>query len=228
MAVAFVQANALDQATAPAPTLAFTSNVTAGNLLVAYIGWGSTSVTLTSVTDSLSQTWTIINNPTTGAVSRAAIAYFPSTSGGACTLTATFSSTTTSLIGMHEVSGCATTLPLDVSVANAQSNVTLGTDVITSTAVATTVDGDYIFVGTSDIAQGHPFTAGTGYTAPATGTSNNAGGVGAIWTEYLAPQVTHGSTTGTFSISASGDYPVTVMATFKAAASNTLWAQTQL
>jgi len=47
-------------------TVTFDSNVTAGNLIAVGVEWVSSTVTLDSLTDGLSNTYTLLDNPTTG------------------------------------------------------------------------------------------------------------------------------------------------------------------
>lgn len=215
MATAHVQSYSNTATSNASPTFTFTSNVTAGNLIAGHVAWDSTSATLNSITDGLGNTYTRVDNPTTGVVMRACMFYAMNITGGACTVTFNFSVAVVSLVSMQEVSGCATTNALDVHAIQAQSNLASGTDVASSTAATTTQSGDYIFGGIADIVQGGAWTAGTGYTRDAAGHAEP--GNGSTASEYLANQGSAGSTTVTFSTAVTGMYPITGIMAFKAA-----------
>lgn len=84
MAITLVQSRLTSTALAPPWTLAFTSPVTAGNLLVAAIATnGSRAATLT---DSLGQTWTRAGSYSSGSTCELSIWYVLTTLGGALTL----------------------------------------------------------------------------------------------------------------------------------------------
>jgi hypothetical protein len=212
MSAAHVKSAVGVSASSAAPTLAFGSNVAAGNLICGFIQWDADTVTLNSVTDSLGNTYTLRNNPVTNAAKRSAMFYAPNILGGACTLTFTFSGATTSAQVIHEASGLDTSAPFDGSAMQSQDNVS-GTDAATSTAVVTTASGDYIFGATSEWAIGGVVSEGTGFTVAGAGT--NAPG-GKIVGEYLI-QGAAGSIAATFTIPGGG-YTFTGVMAFKAAA----------
>src|SRR5262245_51108124 len=113
MATAHVQAAASANASSATPTVAFSSNVTAGNAICGFVYWASNSITLDSVADGLSNTYTPLDNPTTNIIWRGALFYALNITGGSCTITATFSSAVASLLLVDEVSGAATTSAVD-------------------------------------------------------------------------------------------------------------------
>lgn len=171
-ATAFVQSKAFNGFSGTDVAATFDANVTAGNLICGYVmwGWSGAQPTLDSVTDSLGNTYTLLHNPTNatpGALKfAAAMFYAKNISGGADTVTATFSgSVSPRRIVIHEVSGADTTAPLDVSAMLAQSDPGTGTDAVTSGSVTTTASGDYIFGATADVSQGTTPVAGTGFTS---------------------------------------------------------------
>lgn len=170
MAVAYVRsANVTEFVDSVTVAVAFGANVAAGNLICGAVSWPSITATLTGVTDTLGNTYTLLDNPTedTGNVSRAAHFYAKNIAGGANTVTATFSaSLTVKKLIIHEVSGCDTTAPSDKHQANVDLNVGTGADAVTSgAAVTTTTNGQYIFGWTmSDNGNGGPEAAGTNYT----------------------------------------------------------------
>jgi len=94
-----------------ARTLAFGSNVTAGNFLVAIVtGYADGSQTF-AVTDSLSQTWSkaILHYDGSGSIG---IYYRLNTAGGACTVTVTPSESVYLGLGIAEFSGVLTSSAL--------------------------------------------------------------------------------------------------------------------
>lgn len=204
----FVQGSS---ASSSAPTRAMGSNVTAGNVICGYIQWTNTSATLNSVTDSLSNTYTRLHNPTDHIIVRSAMFYAVNISGGACTLTFTFSAATASAQIIHEASG-VDAAPFDGSVLNAQDNIGTSADAATSTAITTTAAGDYIFGAASEWSSGGAVTQGTGFTTA--GNGNNASG-GFMRGEYLI-QSGAGSIAATFTMGASGSYSTNGIMAFKA------------
>jgi len=142
---------------------AFVSNVTAGNTIVvtAFCGAGQT---ISSVTDSLGNTYT---ERVSGMSGRLKIYEAPNITGGACTVTVTFSdSVSYRAMSIHEYSGMVNTGAFDVGAAatasRAGSAVTDGnyTDNITTTA-----NGDLIIAAIVNIpAAWVAVDAGTGLT----------------------------------------------------------------
>jgi len=97
-------------------SLAFTSNITAGNLLIAALASALSGDTIT-VSDSLGQTWTPVSatfSAPTGVSMR--VFYVQNCAAGACTVTG--SATGGVDIVIVEVSGCATSSALDVEAHN--------------------------------------------------------------------------------------------------------------
>jgi hypothetical protein len=146
----------------------FTSNVVAGNLIAVWVTWGSSTATLNSVTDSLGNTYTIVQTVTNTTNSqRSAMAYAKNIAGGANTVTATFSASIDYRgIIVHEISGADQTAPLDGNAGQWQTGPGLGTDAVSSGSFTTTKNGDYIFGASMNtgVACAGP-AAGTGFTA---------------------------------------------------------------
>ena len=191
----------------------FGSPLTNGNAVVCGLWWGSGD-TLSNVTDG-SNTYTINSATTTGNGSTINSAYTSNITGSRTTLTATFSaaSNIVHLMACHEVSGIATTSPLDSANASYQQNAPHGTNGITTSNVTTTADGDYIFGYMVDSnAQGDPTSAGTGYTLRASQTGNGDTGRSEDQIQTAA-----GPISATFSDTGTGFPDVLVMImTFKA------------
>lgn len=176
-------------------SIQFTTNVTAGNLVAVYIAWTNATDTLAGVTDSLGNTYTLVQNSTTlGDYGRAAGAYAKNIIGGSCTITVTFSSGAFAArtIIAREISGADTTSPLDGSAAHAQMDPGTGIDAVTSGSITTTASGSYIFAATSDLGQRATVNPGTGFTAREAVTAP-VGGRGA---DYI--QATAGPIAATF------------------------------
>jgi len=104
---------------------AFTSNVTAGNTLIAVVSWEATTDLVTRVTDACGQTWIRVPNSlgfNLATAQGAVVYYFPNTAAGPCTVTATLSAPASyTSIGLHEYTG---TLTPDVASANAGASST--------------------------------------------------------------------------------------------------------
>lgn len=208
MAVAFVQSKAANNGLDTVVTITFDSNVTAGNVIAGHVGWSSTTATISSIADGLGNTYTPLNNPTTGAFTRAAQFYAENISGGSCTITVTFSGLVLAVMVAHEISGVATSSALDKNAMNAQTNPGTGTDAVTSTSVTTTTNGQYIFGAVSELNEMGTFTQGTGFTSRV----DQAG-----YSSEDQVQTSAGAIAATFTADAGFLVPNTGIMTFKAA-----------
>lgn len=213
MPAAFVQGTSYNSTTSQNPTLALGSNATAGNLLAGFIRWESDTVTLNSITDSLGNTFVLVNNPTAhpNISARGALYYAKNISGGADTLTFNFSASVSSAAVVHEASGLDTTAPLDKNAIQGQFAPGGGTDAVTSGSITTTDDGEYIFGSTLN-ANGSTLTAGTGYTQ-----RTYISGTMEFMSESQV-QASAGAIAATFTGSGNGGIPMTGIITFKVAA----------
>src|SRR6202521_2678499 len=112
--ISFVQGNSVyNVASAGSIALAFSSNVTAGNLIVVQCE-GATNVTM-SITDSLGNTYTPIGTKVSQSTSDSELFYAKNITGGANTVTCTYNPTAIGrYIAFHEYSGADKTSPLDV------------------------------------------------------------------------------------------------------------------
>lgn len=140
MAVAHVQGTGIQSVGSVASLAkAFTSNLTAGNLVV--VGGVSYSkvLTATSATDSRSHTYTRDASETGAATGQADVYSTPNVTAGACTVTLTPSSSSYLSIVMAEVSGAATSSHLDVAATGT------GTSTGPVTGNLVTTQADYIF-----------------------------------------------------------------------------------
>ena len=149
-------------------TVAWGANTTTGNLIVVGIYWSSETVTITNITDSQSNTYTLIGSPTvdSGQGWSGQVAYAPNIIGGTTpTITVTFSGAITNKnVLALEASGCESASPVDGFGSNADGFAG-GTDTVTSGAYTTTTDGDYLAGFVIQHLQNNNITgAGTNYT----------------------------------------------------------------
>jgi hypothetical protein len=165
MAPALVQAKGIQQA---ALTLAFTSNVTAGNTLVLYIGVNSTGQTFTA-SDNLNGAWTAIPscnfNTTFASVN---MLQHANTAAGACTVTVAGGAGASLTIIIHEFSGMPSSTTVRVG------NTAEGTSAAPAASLAGTTAGDLI-VGGCQVA--NTAAVGAGFSAGA----NDANGDQSEW-----------------------------------------------
>lgn len=161
---AFVQSKNNIAFGATSVSATFDSSVTAGNLIVAVVSINNTSETINSTTDTQSNSYTPLDNPTddSGNGQRAAAFYAENVTGGSVTVTANFSASVVGIIAIHEISGADITSPEDGHAAQAQTNPGTGTDAVTSGDITPSADGAYIF--------GATFVSG-GSTTPTIGTN---------------------------------------------------------
>ncbi len=183
---------------------AFGSNVVAGHAIVVTVQWrGTAGITLSSVTDSLGNTYTI------SASSKAAnttnlrypevdsqIAYATGITGGACTVTATLSSN--SFVWAQAVEVTAAQLDQATS-AIAQ------TGVVSPGSITTGSNGSFGIVcsGIDDnVGSASAYTAGSGWTRYV----NDGGGAFDLGAQYQA-QTTAGALSGAFSAPTASSQP---------------------
>ena len=220
-AVAYVQDDVCIAASGSSTTIAcpFTSNVTAGSTIAVYCTSGGAGTTLTGVSDG-TNTYTVVQHvDATPDGWTNATAYAANAAGGATTVTCTFQNSTDYRAAIiHEISGTATTTPLDKNAGQFQAAPGTGTDAITSGSVTTTTDGQYIFAVTKETnlggCPGLTANAGTSYTIRDGSCGNslvNIAGESRV-------QTSAGSIAGTFTQGSAGDANwVTMMMTFKEA-----------
>lgn len=193
-------------------TLTFDSNILANSVIALAITALNSSRTISSVTDSLGNTYTYAgDNPNSGDNNNQMWNYYAEgVSAGACTITVTFDANDDlRRIYAHEITGCATSGALGQHAGQAQATPGTGTDAISSGSVTTTTNGEYIF-GCTNANNTQTYTKGTGFTS-----LREDNTVGA--TEDLV-QSSAGSIAATFT--GSGGWKCqTVIMTFKEAAS---------
>lgn len=105
MAATFVQGRVVGQAGDPA-ALAYTSDVVAGNLLVAVFGFNDNTTSVSTLTDDQGNTWTRRFNPTVTSYNFE-VWTTPAGASGPCTVTADFNAASTSNApyALAEISG---------------------------------------------------------------------------------------------------------------------------
>lgn len=209
-APAFVQSNSNSAASGTTVATAYSSNVTAGGLLVACI---FSDVGVTSVAGSIGgQTFSTVSANTDGATYTFGMYYFPNTTAGADTITATLSGATgyTHLI-IGEWSGVDTASPLDKFANQFQTAPGTGANAVTSGNVTTTTDGQLIIgCGNSMTYAANQLTAGTGFTIRQTHFSDNP------MEDRI--QTSAGSIAATFTSNSATNNYNPIIGTFKAAA----------
>jgi hypothetical protein len=188
--------------------LAYGSNVTAGNLLVCHV---YANHGISSVADSLTQTFTAAVNLTDGSTYSVATFYYANTAGGADTVTVTFAGAITyASLQCSEYSGVQTSSPLDQTTSNNQTDPGTGTDAVTSGNVTTTTDGQLIVgFSTALVVGAGTLSAGTNYTARTN-----------VFGDTLCEdrvQTSAGSIAATFTNSLSTADFITLISTYKAA-----------
>lgn len=145
--------------------VAFPSNVTAGNLICVQSGNDSGSASASGYADTLSNSYAavVVSANNVSAQQRIDASYCKNISGGSCTVTATFTASTSwRHIHVSEYSGADTTAPLDKSAGNTGTS---GSG--SSGAQTTTTNGQLIYGGSGNGLN----TAGTGFTALSSGTN---------------------------------------------------------
>ena len=122
MAWSLAQSNSNAGSSATTRAVTFGSNVSSGSLLVACVWWNSDTDDVTSVADSLGQTFVRAIIATSSAIGeRCAIYYKHNSASGACTVTLTTSVARASVIDVFEFTGGITTDPIDKTVAAASA-----------------------------------------------------------------------------------------------------------
>lgn len=161
------------QTTSTTCAATFSSSVTAGNLLVAlFVGFNTSSYSLSSVGDNNSNTWTIDEPGTFAQRNLASIASAPNANSGSTTVTATASTSVTCSMVIVELSGAATssvndghtatsapfTTNPDVSVTTATNNAIL-LGIITHDGATTTITEGFTLIAEDEGTANDPYNA---------------------------------------------------------------------
>jgi hypothetical protein len=208
-AIAFVQARGCAVSSGTSQNCAFTSNVGSGNLLVVGVYYESTTITVSSVTDSRSTSYTATpSSPVTNSTQpqRQYVYYGIAPSGGANTVSVTLSASACCFnIVLAEYSGIDASSPLDQHATAQGSGTTL------TTASVTTTQADELLVGIgSHWNTSTAFTAGSGY---AKRVQNNTSDSMALEDQIVAAT---GSYNASFTVNLTNTWLMAI-ATFKAA-----------
>jgi hypothetical protein len=160
--IAFVQAGTGPtsiQALNSAIVVPYPAAQTAGNLNIVAVGWGDTTSSISSVTDSKGNVYTRAVGPTVNG-GQQSIYYAKNIAGGTNTVTVTFNQAASYPdVRILEYSGLDTTSPLDVTAG------AVGTGTAASSGAATTTAANELIFGTGT-AGGNGFSgAGSGYTS---------------------------------------------------------------
>jgi chitodextrinase len=153
---AFVQVrSAVPQTSQTTVTAAFTAAQTAGNLIVAIVGWNDTASTVSSVTDSKGNVYQLAIGPTTQGTSLSQSIYYAkniaAAAAGANTVSVTFNQAAAFVdLRVLEYSGVDRTAPVDVAVGAAGTNATSSSGSVTTTnATDLLVAGNLVATGTT-------------------------------------------------------------------------------
>jgi hypothetical protein len=187
---------------------AFTQPNTAGNLLVVAISTYA-GETINAPTDSLNNTYVQAVTTSQPGNAVAAIYYAPNCKGGANTVTAHISASDNIHLHVYEISGIATSSPVDVAGTATVSNTT---SLTVSTTSATTSPNDYVFAYFGDNNSQETFVAGSGYgdTEQTESSSGDAG--------FSEDKIVSSVGTQVAAATASGVDPITALiVAFKAA-----------
>lgn len=213
MAISLIQKNTLyDTATATVNLpVAFSSNVRAGDLIIVAVC--AFTATVSSVTDSQSNTYTqVTNSPAVNGSDRSYLYYAKNVKGGAVTVTVNFSAgSRVRSIGIYEYMGADPTAPFDKSAtAGSGTGTTVAPGAVTPTnnnSLIVSVGGDFVGGGTGAI------TPQTGYTLEDSQT-DNVSHERYYFEDFI--QGTAASTTAQFTVANSAAYRV-IASVFKPA-----------
>jgi hypothetical protein len=163
--IAFVQYNTATPQTAQATVkVIYTAAQTLGNLNVVFVGWDDATATVSSVTDTAGNTYSLAANPVVQSGNASQVVYYAKNifgaAAGANTVTVTFSvAANYPDVRIAEYSGLDTVSPLDVSAGAQATNTSTSNSgsVTTTSANDLLVGGNYVASETTQ--------AGTNYTS---------------------------------------------------------------
>jgi hypothetical protein len=166
-AITYVQsASGNDHYSTATAAAKFANAVTASDVIAVLCAWTGTTQTLTRVSDTQGNAYTIVDNPTSGSYGRAAMAYAVAGVSGPDTVTCTFSSASMGKsVVAHEIGGVNAAVPLDGHKMTVRLSPGTGANAISSGAITTTVNGDYLLGFTFNSSSNQAdWNAGTGFT----------------------------------------------------------------
>jgi len=158
--IRFVQAKAPTPQT-PASSVAVTypAAETAGDLNVVVVGWNDTTSSVSSISDSRGNSYTLAVGPTSGTGLRQSIYYAKNIAGGSNTVTVTFNQAANFVdVRALEYSGASTSSPVDVTAA------AVGSGSLANSGSATTTTANDLIFG-AGITEGAISGAGSGFTS---------------------------------------------------------------
>lgn len=187
-------------------------NTTAGNLLVAFIRQGSDNTSTVTVSDSASQTWTQVSSSPvhSSQTNFTGYMFYIPNSAAVASVTVTFSvAVKNRSITVYEISGAATSSPLD---GNVSSSTSVAATSLTSGSLTTTNANDILLYGVSPDGASGGFTVGSGFTFQ---TNSNTNTREAMQYEIVSSVQTNVTTSMSWATSQTG--AVGIFAAFKAA-----------
>jgi hypothetical protein len=190
--ITFVQVKAATPQTPSASVaVAYPLAQTAGNLNIVAVGWNDTTSTVTAVSDTRGNTYTLAVGPTSGTGLRQSIYYAKNIAAGSNTVTVTFNQAAAYVdVRVLEYSGLDTASPLDKVAGAAGSGTSASSGAATTTSASELIFGAGMttthFTGAgsgfisriittpdADIAEDQTVSSTGTYTATAPATSSN-------------------------------------------------------
>jgi Chitobiase/beta-hexosaminidase C-terminal domain/IPT/TIG domain/Calcineurin-like phosphoesterase len=160
--ISFVQANSGPSTVQPSNSslsVAYPAVQVAGDLNVVAVGWGDTTSTITSVTDTQNNTYTLAVGPTSNTGLRQAIYYAKNIAGGSNTVTVRFNQAAVYPdVRILEYRGADLSNPLD------QAGAAVGSGTTANSGSVTTTSANELIFGTG--------TTGTAFSAAGSGFTN--------------------------------------------------------
>jgi len=158
--IRFVQVNAATpQSLISSVPVPYKNSEAAGDLNVVVVGWNDTTSSVSSVTDTLGNAYSVAVGPTTASGARQSIYYAKNIKGGSNTVTVNFNQAAAYPdIRVLEYSGASTTSPVDVTAS------AVGSSTSASSGSATTTTANELIFGADTIATGTP-GPGAGFTS---------------------------------------------------------------
>ena len=146
------------QASNTSVAVAYKQSQAAGRLNIVVVGWGDTTSSISSVSDSNGNTYSRAVGPTTNTGLQESVYYAKNIVGGTNTVTVTFNQAAAYPdVRILEYSGLDPTSPLDVTAAGT------GTGTTASSGAATTTSANELIFGAGNSAH-HYTAAGSGFT----------------------------------------------------------------
>ena len=144
--IGFAQvASATPQSSVASVKVTYPQAQTAGDLNLVVVGWNDTSATVSSVTDSLGNSYTLAAGPLKGTALTQSIYYAKGILGGSNSVTVTFNQAAAYPdVRILEYKGLSTTAPLDVT---AGASGTSGSNASVSSGSATTTSANELIFG---------------------------------------------------------------------------------